>query len=55
MGIRDGSTAPRSSWKNGYVERVIGSIRRKLLDHVVVTGEEHLRYLLRVYAEYYNS
>ena len=55
MGIRDGPTAPRSPWQNGYVERVIGSIRRELLDHVVVTGEEHLRRLLRDYAEYYNT
>jgi len=55
MGIRDGPTAPRSPWQNGYVERVIGSIRRELLDHVIVTGEGHLRRLLRGYAEYYNT
>ncbi len=54
-GIRDGPTAPRSPWQNGYVERVIGSIRRELLDHVVVTGECHLRHLLRDYADYHNS
>jgi len=54
MGIRDGPTAPRSPWQNGFVERVIGSIRRELLDHVVVTGERHLRHLLRAYADYYN-
>jgi transposase InsO family protein len=55
MGIRDRPVAPRSPWQNGYVERVIGSIRRDLLDHVVVMGEAHLRRLLRAYAEYYNT
>lgn len=55
MGIRDGPVAPRSPWQNGYVERVIGSIRRDLLDHVVVLNERHLRKLLRNYAEYYNN
>ncbi len=42
------------SRENGYVERVIGSIRRDLLDHVIVMGEAHIRRLLRAYAEYYN-
>ncbi len=55
MGIRDGPVAPRSPWQNGYVERVIGSIRRDLLDHVIVTGEGHLRRMLRAYADYYNG
>ena len=55
MGIRDGPVAPRSPWQNGYVERVIGSIRRDLLDHVIVTGEGHLRRLLRDYTDYYND
>ncbi len=55
MGIRDRPVAPRSPWQNGYVERVIGSIRRDLLDHVIVMGEAHLRRLLRAYAEYYNT
>ena len=55
MGIRNGPTAPRSPWQNGYVERVIGSIRRELLDHVIVTGERHLLRLLRDYADYYNA
>jgi hypothetical protein len=54
MGIRDRPTAPRSPWQNGYCERLIGSIRRECLDHIVVFGERHLRYLLRVYANYYN-
>jgi transposase InsO family protein len=54
MGIRDRPTAARSPWQNGYCERVIGSIRRECLDHVVVFGERHLRHLLRSYATYYN-
>jgi transposase InsO family protein len=55
MGIRDRPTSPGSPWQNGYVERVIGSIRRDLLDHVIVTGEIHLSRLLWDYADYYNS
>jgi transposase InsO family protein len=43
MGIRDRPTAPRSPWQNGHAERLIGSIRRECLDHVVVLGEAHLR------------
>jgi Integrase core domain len=54
MGIRDRPTAPRSLWQNGYCERLIGSIRRECLDHVLVFGERHLRHLLRSYADYYN-
>jgi transposase InsO family protein len=55
MGIRDRPTAPRSPWQNGYCERLIGSIRRECLDHVVVFGETHLRHLLRLYQKYYNE
>jgi transposase InsO family protein len=54
MGIRDRPTAARSPWQNGYCERVIGSIRRECLDHILVFGERHLRHLLRAYADYYN-
>ena len=54
MGIRDRPTAPRSPWQNGHVERLIGSIRRECLDHILVLGERHLRDVLRSYAEYYN-
>jgi transposase InsO family protein len=54
MGIRDRPTAPRSPWQNGHIERLIGSIRRECLDHVVVLGEAHLRRILREYADYYN-
>ena len=55
MGIRDGPISPRSPWQNGYSERLIGSIRRDCLDHVVVFGERHLRHLLNSYQEYYNE
>ena len=54
MGIRDRPTSSRSPWQNGYCERLIGSIRRECLDHIVVFGERHLRHLLRIYANYYN-
>src|SRR6267154_784800 len=54
MGIRDRPTAARSPWQNGYIERLIGSIRRECLDHVLVLGEAHLRRILRAYADYYN-
>lgn len=43
MGIRDHPMAPRSPWQNGHAERLIGSIRRECLDHVVILGESHLR------------
>jgi transposase InsO family protein len=55
MGIRDRPIAPRSPWQNAYAERLIGSIRREVLDHVVVFGERHLRHLLQSYATYYNE
>ena len=55
MGIRDRPTAPRSPWQNGSAERLIGSIRRDCLDHVVVFGEQHLRHLLKSYQKYYNE
>ena len=55
MGIRDRPITPRSPWQNGRVERLIGSIRRERLDHVVVLGERHLRHLLANYATYYNG
>jgi transposase InsO family protein len=46
---------PRSPWQNGHVERLIGSIRRECLDHVVVFGEAQLRRVLKTYASYYNK
>ena len=55
MGIRDRPTAPRSPWQNGHVERLIGSIRRESLDHLIVFSEAHLRAVLKAYASYYNE
>jgi transposase InsO family protein len=55
MGIRDKPIAPRSPWQNGYAERLIGSIRRECLDHIIVCGEAHLRRVLLSYAHYYNG
>src|SRR5713101_4985875 len=55
MGIRDRPTAPRSPWQNAYAERLIGSIRREALDHVIVLGERHLRHVLLSYMAYHNE
>jgi transposase InsO family protein len=55
MGIRDKPTAPASPWQNSVAERLIGSIRRECLDHIIVLGEEHLRWILKSYAAYYNG
>ena len=55
MGIRDRPIAARSPWQNGCAERLIGSVRRDCLDHVVVFGERHLRHLLTAYQKYYNE
>lgn len=54
MGIRDHPIAPRSPWQNGHVERLIGSIRRECLDHIIVINAAHLRRVLSAYAHYYN-
>lgn len=55
MGIRDTPTAPASPWQNGFAERLIGSIRRECVDHIIVLGKAHLRRILKSYADYYNS
>ena len=55
MGIRDKPIAPASPWQNGFAERLIGSIRRECVDHIIVLGEAHLRRILRSYARYYNE
>jgi transposase InsO family protein len=55
MGIRDKPTAPASPWQNGFAERLIGSIRRECVDHIIVLGEMHLRQILQSYARYYND
>ena len=54
MGIGEVLTAPRSPWQNPFAERLIGSIRRECLDHVVVFGDWHLRRILTAYFAYYH-
>jgi len=54
LGISEIVTAPASPWQNAYVERVIGSLRRELLDHVVVLNQRHLKRLLSSYLDYYH-
>jgi transposase InsO family protein len=53
LGIREVLTAAQSPWQNAYVERLIGSIRRECLDHVIVTNESGLRRILKSYFDYY--
>lgn len=55
MGIEEVITAPRSPWQNPFVERVIGSIRRECLDHVIIINERHLRRVLSSYFRYYHE
>ncbi len=55
LGIEEVVTAPRSPWQNPFCERVIGSIRRDCLDHVIVINERHLRRILREYVDYYHT
>src|SRR5450759_614859 len=47
--LRDRPTSPRSPWQNGYAERLIGSVRRECVDHIIVLGERHLRHVLLSY------
>ena len=55
MGIRDRPITPASPWQNAFAKRLIGSIRRECVDHVIVFGEAHLRRVLKCYADYYNN
>ena len=55
LGVKEVITAPRSPWQNAFAERLIGSIRRECLDHVVVLNERHLRRLLKKYLTYYHG
>jgi transposase InsO family protein len=55
MGIRDKPIAPASPWQNAFAERLIGSIRRECVDHIIVLGEAHLRRIPQCYARYYNE
>ena len=52
-GIREVRTTYGSPWQNPYIERVIGTLRRELLDHVIVLNQRHLERLLRQYLEQY--
>ncbi len=53
MGIKEVVTAAKSPWQNPYVERLIGSIRRECLDHVIIFNRKHLHRILTSYREYY--
>jgi transposase InsO family protein len=55
MGIHEVLTAPRSPWQNPYAERLIGSIRRECLDHVIVLNQGSLRRILKSYLQYYGK
>ena len=55
LGIEEVVTAPRSPWQSPYVERLIGSIRRERLNHLIVLNERHLRRILRSYFTYYHD
>jgi putative transposase len=55
MGINEVVTAARSPWQNPYVERVIGSIRRECLNHLIIFDERHLRGVLSSYFHYYHK
>lgn len=52
---RDRPISPSSLWQNSYAERLIGTVRRECLDHVLVVGEAHLRGICTAYADYYNQ
>ena len=55
MGIKEVLIAPRSPWQNPYAERVIGSVRRECLDHVIILNERHARRILNRYLDYYHG
>ena len=55
LGIEEVVIAPHSPWQSPYVERVVGTLRRECLDHVVVLGEAHLRRIVRSYVGYYHG
>jgi transposase InsO family protein len=55
LGIQQIITSYRSPWQNGYVERVIGSIKMECLDHMIIMNEDHLFSILKDYISYYNK
>jgi hypothetical protein len=54
MGIEEVLTVPQSPWQNPYAERLVGSVRRECLDHVIILGEQHLRRIMKSYFAYYH-
>jgi transposase InsO family protein len=54
LGVEEVLTAPRAPWQNPYVERLIGSIRRECLDHLIGLHEQHLTRVLHAYIDYYH-
>jgi len=55
LGIQEVMIAPQSRWQNPFAERLVGSIRRECLDHVIVLGQRHLRKILQIYFDYYRQ
>ena len=55
QGIKSKRIAPRSPWQNGICERLVGIVRRELLDHIIPLNERHLMILLKEYVDYYNN
>jgi hypothetical protein len=55
MGIRDQPISPRPPWQNGYMEHVIGTVRRECLDRILIFDESHLQQILSAYAAHYNQ
>ena len=55
FGLEDKPTAKHSPWQNGYCERVVGTLRRECLDHMIILNEKHLRSVLNEFVEYYNN
>jgi hypothetical protein len=55
MGIEEVLSAPRSPWQRAYIERVVGSIRRECIDHVIIFNEESLRRHMKSYVQYYHD
>jgi putative transposase len=55
LGVRQLRIAPRSPWQNGYAERLVGTFRRELTDHLIVISERQLLRRIREYTKFYNE